>query len=244
MIQLGQMDIVYQVFGGAIRFALGQWWLWAFVAVVVLGKLMLFLLERRRLLRSGIGDIDQMDGLTFEKYLQVLFEKLGYVVERTKYQGDFGADLVVRKDREKTAVQVKRSRQRVGVKAIQEIVAAKGHYRCDRAMVATNSVFTRQARDLARSNQVKLWDRKDLIAALLSIGGVAVDAPSLPTAPHGTAAPPEAPSAPARSSLPAVCATCGQPVSPKVQAYCQERPGRFGGKVYCFEHQRRAVAST
>ncbi len=49
--------------------------------------------EKQRLAKSGIDDIDQMSGKTFEKYLEVLFEKLGYRVERTPYIGDYGADL-------------------------------------------------------------------------------------------------------------------------------------------------------
>jgi arginyl-tRNA synthetase len=38
-----------------------------------------------------------MSGKTFEKYLEVLFEKLGYRVERTRYIGDYGAGLITLK---------------------------------------------------------------------------------------------------------------------------------------------------
>jgi len=34
------------------------------------------------------------------------------------------------------------------------------------------------------------------------------------------------------------CVTCGVAVSEKVRDYCLERPQRFGGRVYCFTHQR------
>jgi HJR/Mrr/RecB family endonuclease len=44
----------------------------------------------------------------------------------------------------------------VGVKAIQEAVAAKGYYDCMKAMVATNGFFAQQAIELARRNQVEL----------------------------------------------------------------------------------------
>jgi len=46
------------------------------------------------LAKSGIADIDKMDGKAFEKYLRVFFEKLGYMVERAKCIGDYAADLV------------------------------------------------------------------------------------------------------------------------------------------------------
>ncbi len=110
-----------------------------------------------------------MSGKTFEKYLEVLFEKLGYRVERTRYIGDYGADLVTAKDGVKTVIQAKRYKGKAGVKAIQEAVAAKGYYDCQKAMVITNSFFTQQAIVLARRNQVELWDRDELVAALLSV---------------------------------------------------------------------------
>lgn len=59
------------------------------------------------------------------------------------------------------------------MKAIQEAVASKGYYGDD-AMVATNSFFTRQAKELARRNDVILWDRDDLVKTLISIGRVEV----------------------------------------------------------------------
>ena len=36
-----------------------------------------------------------------------------------------------------------------------------------------------------------------------------------------------------------ICAGCGSPVSQKVHDYCLERETRFGGKVYCYQCQRR-----
>ncbi|NLO42023.1 MAG: restriction endonuclease, partial [Bacteroidales bacterium] len=56
----------------------------------------------KRLIASRIDDIDIMDGKAFEKYLEALFKKLGYRVERTRYLGDYGADLVVFKNGVKT----------------------------------------------------------------------------------------------------------------------------------------------
>jgi restriction system protein len=186
--------------------------------------------QRRRLAAAGIGDIDAMDGCTFEKRLGVLFADLGYAVERTPYQRDWGADLVLRRAGVKTVVQAKRYKKAVGVRAVQEAVAAKAKYGCTEAMVVTNSRFTRAAEELARVNGVVLWDRHRLIRALTE----ARPAPQ-PAAPV---------SAPAAAPLPAplipadVCALCGTPLSPRVAAYCREHAGRFAGGLYCFPHQR------
>ncbi|OPH54978.1 hypothetical protein BC351_30115 [Paenibacillus ferrarius] len=34
------------------------------------------------------------------------------------------------------------------------------------------------------------------------------------------------------------CAECGKRVSEKVRDYCLERPNKFGGQVYCYDHQK------
>lgn len=187
--------------------------------------------EKQRLAKSGIADIDQMSGKTFEKYLEVLFEKLGYRVERTRYIGDYGADLVTAKDGVKTVIQAKRYKGKAGVKAIQEAVAAKGYYSCEKAMVVTNSFFTRAAIELAHRNQVELWDRNKLVKALLSVketmdtsglteAATSIDVQLLKDIPQNT------------------CALCGKPVSEKVMQYCLAHQKRFGGEIYCYEHQR------
>jgi restriction system protein len=146
-----------------------MWYVWLIIGLVLIGRLVFYLLEQQRLARSGIADIDKMDGKTFEKYLKVFFEKLGYKVERTKYVGDYGADLVATNNGVKTVIQAKRYKNKVGIKAVQEAVASKGYYNCEKAMVVTNSYFTNQARTLASRNKVELWDKKVLVRNLLKI---------------------------------------------------------------------------
>jgi restriction system protein len=146
-----------------------MWYVWLILGLVLIGRLVFYLLEQQKLTRSGVADIDKMDGKTFEKYLKVLFEKLGYQVERTRYIGDYGADLVATNNGVRTVIQAKRYKSKVGIIAVQEAVASKGYYKCDRAMVVTNSYFTNQARTLASSNKVELWDRKLLVRNLLII---------------------------------------------------------------------------
>jgi len=145
------------------------WFVWLILAVVLIGRAVSFLLEQQKLARSGIDDIDKMDGKTFEKYFKVFFGKLGYKVERTRTIGDYGADLVATNNGVKTAIQAKRHKRRVGTEAVQEAVASRGYYNCDKAMVVTNSCFTNQAKTLASRNKVELWDRSILVKNLLEI---------------------------------------------------------------------------
>lgn len=153
--------------------ALGQfigqfWWLILIVAALFAVQGTVWLVRERRLARSGISEIDSMDGLTFERRLFHLFTSRGYRVEQTRARGDYGADLVLERDGVRTVVQAKRWTKNVGVKAVQEAVAAKPMYRCDHAMVVTNRYFTEQATHLAKANGVRLWNRDDLVRALLA----------------------------------------------------------------------------
>lgn len=126
------------------------------------------IIKDRKLKMSGIREVDRMTGYQFEQFLAVMFKDLGYKVRLTKKTGDFGADLIVYKNGVKTVVQAKRYSKKVGIKAIQEISAAKQHYKADKAMVVTNSYFTKSAVQIAKSNNVELIYRDKLIKMILN----------------------------------------------------------------------------
>lgn len=214
------------------------WPLVILIVIISVGKFVYRLIEKQKLSDSGIAEIDSMGGKTFEKYLEVLFEKLEYRVERTQYIGDYGADLVTSKEGVKTIIQAKRFKNKVGIKAVQEAVAAKGYYGCTKAMVVTNSFYTKPAIELAKANDVQLWDRNDLVKALLSVKkGDSVTAPI--QAHNEVAATQETEDAIIQPQLDQVaCVTCGKKVSEKVKHYCLANAKRFGGNVYCYEHQK------
>lgn len=65
-------------------------------------------------------------------------------------------------------VQAKRSSRPVGVSAVQEVVAAVNHYDAHKGLVITNNRFTRNARLLAQSNSIELYDRNQLINLIVS----------------------------------------------------------------------------
>lgn len=127
------------------------------------------LINNKKLKKSGIHEVDKMTGLLFEEYLAVLFKARGYKVKETKATGDFGADLVLVKDGIKTVVQAKRYKSNVGIKAIQEIIGAVNHYQADKSMVVTNSYYTQPAIELAKTNNVELINRDQLVKMLLEL---------------------------------------------------------------------------
>lgn len=112
---------------------------------------------------STLAEIDKMSGYKFEEFMKRVYEQLGYSVYHTPKSGDQGADLILTsKEKKRIAVQVKRYSGKVSNSAVQEIVAAKGFYKCTEGIVVTNSYFTDSARQLAKANFIDLVDRNEL----------------------------------------------------------------------------------
>lgn len=130
-----------------------------------------------RLKRSGIADIDKMEGIQFENYLCHLFRGQGYKAEVTKAAGDYGADLIIQKDVKRIVVQAKRYSKNVGIKAVQEAQASIAHYGASEAWVVSNSDYTAAAYELAKSNRVKLINREALIEMILAMNPGAAPTP-------------------------------------------------------------------
>lgn len=143
----------------------------AAVGMAVVVALMIVIGQRRaeRLKKSGIAEIDKMEGVQFEQYLGHLFRSQGYKAEVTQAAGDYGADLVLSKDGKRIVVQAKRYSKNVGLKAVQEVRGAVSHYGASAAWVVTNRDYTEQAYKLAKSNNVRLIGREELIEMLLQM---------------------------------------------------------------------------
>lgn len=119
--------------------------------------------RNKRFYYANISTVDKMTGEEFEEFLQLHFKKEGYKTHLTPKTGDYGADLVVKKGRERIVVQAKRWKQNVGVEAVQQAVASIKYYNAHRAMVITNNFFTENAKNLAKANKVTLIDRNDIL---------------------------------------------------------------------------------
>ncbi|WP_051633642.1 restriction endonuclease [Bacillus sp. UNC41MFS5] len=91
--------------------------LWVVGVVMILIIALVVLQNKRqkeRLRKSGIKDIDSMDGIQFEYYLQELYLSRGYEAEVTNASGDYGADFLLNNGGKKIVVQAKRYSKDVG----------------------------------------------------------------------------------------------------------------------------------
>lgn len=115
----------------------------------------------------SIDDVDLMSGDEFEDCVCRLFKRMGYSARVTQHSGDQGVDVIAEKGTAKLAIQAKCYGSAVGNSAVQEAVAGMAYYGCNKAMVVSNSTFTKGASELARANGVVLWGRDVIKQKLL-----------------------------------------------------------------------------
>ncbi len=109
---------------------------------------------------SSPFNIDELEGHAFEYYCADLLRYNQFTrVQVTSGSGDYGVDILCQKDSKTYAIQCKCYSKNVGNKAVQEVVSGKIFYKCDYAIVMTNSYFTPAAHETARLTDVELWDR-------------------------------------------------------------------------------------
>lgn len=117
---------------------------------------------RNMVMNLKLSDVDTMDGLEFEKYIANSLKKQGYSNATLTEQYDYGVDIIANKDGVRWGIQVKRYSGLVKAEAVRQVVTGLKVYGCNRAMVITNSVFSRVAVKLADSNECILIDRNGL----------------------------------------------------------------------------------
>lgn len=118
--------------------------------------------EQRRLRALDIAAIDAMDPLEFEAYVAKLLKYRGFRNVRLTERYDYGVDVIAEKDGIRWGVQIKRYSNMVRAEAVRQVFTALVRYKCDRAMVVTNSTFSRPARELATDNHCVLVGRDEL----------------------------------------------------------------------------------
>lgn len=108
----------------------------------------------------------KMSGPHFVAFLEWVFKQMSYETSRMKETHDMGGDILLKKFGEITVIQAIRRKQNIGVKAIQEVHAAKDYYNATHAIVITPSHFTPSALKLANKLGVECWDWERLLTEL------------------------------------------------------------------------------
>jgi len=112
-----------------------------------------------------------MSPFDFENFVAKLFTAIGYKTELTnKIGGDYGVDVIAKKDEEIIVIQCKKYHESnyVGNREVQMLLGAmqlKG-LKANKGILITTSNFTKQARLQAEDNPIELWDKEFLHATV------------------------------------------------------------------------------
>ena len=146
----------------------------AFVSIAVYVGFIAWMKHQRvmRLRLADIDDVDQMEGAGFLQRMMVHFHDLGLKAQGAKGKVNFGADIIVTgPGRDKVVVHCKQcpANESVDIDAVQAVIGAIRYYNAQSAMVITNRNLTKAARELARVNDVEVWERDELAKNLVSV---------------------------------------------------------------------------
>lgn len=134
--------------------------------IILTGIIALFVCRRieenRKSRALTTSQVDNMDHLDFEVYVGRLLKQQGYTNIRLTERYDLGVDVIATKAGVTWGVQVKHYTRIVKAEAVRQVVTALVQYKCDRAMVVTNSFYSRPAKVLAADNKCVLIDRDTL----------------------------------------------------------------------------------
>jgi restriction system protein len=112
-----------------------------------------------------------LDWYQFEKLIELIYLKLGYVVKRGGgANADGGIDLMIELNGERTAVQCKHWKgSDVGVKVVREFVGAMKIAGVSKGLVICTKGFTEDARELAIQQGIELVSGAELEALLKKV---------------------------------------------------------------------------
>ena len=79
--------------------------------------------------------------------------------------------MIISKGFNEIVIQAKNYSGNVGNKAVQEVIAAKSHYKSDIGMVITNAYYTQNAIKTAKASEIILVDR-DGLERIISEGSI------------------------------------------------------------------------
>ena len=111
---------------------------------------------------SDGSNISDLDGFEYEEYCKNEFIKNGWLTEITPKSGDYGADIIAKKEDIIAAIQCKNHIKPVGVEAVQQVVGSKAIYSANLLIVISRTGFTERATKLAKANSVLCIDHDQI----------------------------------------------------------------------------------
>ena len=110
-------------------------------------------------LNNNFADLSPYE---FEEFIAKLFRKMGYSARKTVSTGDFGADVIAKKEDETIIIEVKKYsiEHNITPKEVQRTLGAMWKHKADKAVFVTTSDFTVRAREVEKEGPIELWNKK------------------------------------------------------------------------------------
>lgn len=111
-----------------------------------------------------LGRITRIEAQEFEFDIARLLREMGYTADVTCASGDDGVDVFAHRDAEKIVIQCKRWRKhKIDRSVIDELGGTAQRHDATRAILATTSTFTDDARRVGQQLRIELWDLDELV---------------------------------------------------------------------------------
>jgi restriction endonuclease Mrr len=103
-------------------------------------------------------NFEEINPYKFEHFIADLLTRMGYKTRVTPATGDFGADVIAEKGRQRVLVEVKKFgiRQRISPALVQRALGALTHHRAHKAIFVTTSDFSNKARQVR--GRIEFWN--------------------------------------------------------------------------------------
>ncbi len=151
------------------RSSCDMWCVWLTAFAALQAWLALYAAERKKAMACGIQQIDDGDIETFEQFISAVVRQAGFQIEKNVPAGLDGSDLVIAKNGKRAAVLLRKSGTRAGARTVHATLLRGEHHGLAKVILISNNFYTRKAAALARSKNVLLWNRRNLINALLEM---------------------------------------------------------------------------
>lgn len=113
---------------------------------------------------SPAAIVTSMKWLNFEHEIRDLVESFGYQAESTTPSYDFGVDVVARRNHRHVVIQCKLyGKGSIGGDTIMKLVGSRQFFKATDAICITTSRFTKQAREIAEKEDIRLIDCGKLV---------------------------------------------------------------------------------
>lgn len=118
-------------------------------------------------LSEKLVQLSKLDHIEFEHFLSRMFAIKGYEVKFTPVFNDGGADMIITRKGQITAVRCVLSKEQIGKDMVEATLKSMDNYSVHDTMIITDNFFTREASHFAKKKPITLVDRKGLIEDFL-----------------------------------------------------------------------------